>query len=182
MLTVLVHRLLFCLSFKNQSASRLQIPRFTLSQMTMDLFLFTYFFFPLSPTKLLQDLTIRGAGWVSYLKRELLTLLKHLGWLPIFDGVHVAHIFSFLCCVLSVVVLWLVCPMLPVSLDCPFLIALSLFSNVYKHLPRSMQKCQIHIFLGLFFRFFFLIVTTVWIREAFDWSVFQLYLGRGQIQ
>jgi hypothetical protein len=34
-------------------------------------------------------------------------------------------------CVLFIFVLCLVCPMLPVSLDCPFLIATSVFSNVY---------------------------------------------------
>jgi len=120
----------------------------------MDISFLHIFFFPLSPTKLLQDLTIRGAGWVSYTKQEQLILLNHLGWLPIFGGVHVAHLFSFLCCVLFVFVLCLVCPMLPVSLDCQFLIALSLFSNVYQHLPRNIQKRQIHIFLRLLFPFF----------------------------
>ena len=35
------------------------------------------------------------------------------------------------CCILFVVVLCLVCPMLPVSLDYPFSIAASVFSNVY---------------------------------------------------
>ena len=51
-------------------------------------------------------------------------------------SVCVAHLFSFLCCVffcfllLFVFILHLVCPMLPVSLDCPFLIAPSVFSNI----------------------------------------------------
>ena len=36
-----------------------------------------------------------------------------------------------LCCVFSIVLLRLVYPMLPVSLDCPFLIVPSVFSNVY---------------------------------------------------
>ena len=44
----------------------------------------------------------------------------------VFGGVHVAHLFSFLCCVF-VFVLCLVC----VSIDCPFLIALLVFANVY---------------------------------------------------
>ena len=51
-----------------------------------------------------------------------------------FVGVRVVHIFSFLCCV----VFLFVClrpvsryPMLPVSLDCPFLITPSVFSNIY---------------------------------------------------
>ena len=46
----------------------------------------------------------------------------------------VAHSFSFLCyCVfaLSVFVLCLVHPVIPVSLDCPFLIVPSVFSNVH---------------------------------------------------
>ena len=42
-----------------------------------------------------------------------------------------------LCCVLSVLALCLLCPMLPVSLACSFLIFLSVFSNVYLHLPNT---------------------------------------------
>jgi len=42
------------------------------------------------------------------------------------------HICLVFCVVfLFVFILCLVCPILPVSLDCPFLIALSVFSNVY---------------------------------------------------
>ena len=37
----------------------------------------------------------------------------------------------FLCCVLYFFVLCLVYPMLPVYLDCPFMVAPSVFSNVY---------------------------------------------------
>ena len=55
----------------------------------------------------------------------------------VFVGVY--RLFSFLCCVelccflyiLFAFVMFLVCPMLPVSLDCSFCIALSVFSNVY---------------------------------------------------
>jgi hypothetical protein len=62
----------------------------------------------------------------------LLTLREHLGSSPVFSGICVANLFSFLCCVVFgfflcdvfVFVLCLVCPMLPVSLDCPFLIGL----------------------------------------------------------
>ena len=48
-----------------------------------------------------------------------------LGSRSVFGGFCVAHLFSFLCCVfvLLVFVLCLVHPMLPVSLDCPFLVA-----------------------------------------------------------
>jgi len=56
----------------------------------------------------------------------------------VFSGVRVDHLFSFLCCVLFlfccvlfVFVLCLVCPMLSVSLGCPFLIAPSVFSKAY---------------------------------------------------
>ena len=55
----------------------------------------------------------------------------------VFVGVRVAHLFSFLCCVffvLFVFVLCLVNPMLPVSLDCPFVIAPSVFFNVYQYM------------------------------------------------
>jgi len=52
-----------------------------------------------------------------------------------FGGVRVAHLFSFLCCVvllcLFVFVLCLVYPMLPVFLDFPFLIGSSVSPNVY---------------------------------------------------
>ena len=54
--------------------------------------------------------------WVSYKKQELLTLHKHLGSPPVF---------------------WLF------SLDCPFLIAPSVFSNIYWH------RCLINIFFIL---------------------------------
>jgi hypothetical protein len=62
----------------------------------------------------------------------------------IIGGVPFVHPFSFLCCVvlyccvLFVFVLYLVCPMLSVSLDCSFLIALSIFSIVY-----LIQSCRL---------------------------------------
>ena len=68
---------------------------------------------------------------MSYKRQELLALRWCLGSHPVFGGVRVAHLFSFLCCVLFVCVLCLACPMLPVSFECPFLIAPSVFSNVY---------------------------------------------------
>jgi hypothetical protein len=51
--------------------------------------------------------------------------------LLVFGGIRVAHLFSFHCGVLFVFVLCFVYPKLPVSLDYPFLIALSVLSNVY---------------------------------------------------
>ena len=54
----------------------------------------------------------------------------HLGSLPVFGRVRVAHLFSFLCCVfvLFVFVLCLVYPMLQVSLDCHFSFTLRLLN------------------------------------------------------
>ena len=58
-------------------------------------------------------------------------------------GVRVAHLFSFSVFCLLVFVLCLVCPMLPVSLDCPFLITPSVFSNVYlRYIQRSIKKVK----------------------------------------
>jgi hypothetical protein len=51
-------------------------------------------------------------------------LMSYLRCLCLFAYIGVQHI-------LSCVFLGIVCPVLPVSLDCPFLIALSIFSNVY---------------------------------------------------
>jgi hypothetical protein len=64
------------------------------------------------------------------------TWVHHLGSSPVFGGVRVLHLVRILC---SVVCLCFVCPrsvpsmpnMLPVSLDCSFLISHSVFSEVY---------------------------------------------------
>ena len=58
---------------------------------------------------------------LSYKKQELLTFQEHSQVL----------VGSVLCCVFYLSSSCPVCPMLSVSLDCPFLIALSVFSNVY---------------------------------------------------
>jgi len=58
---------------------------------------------------------------VCLIKGKHAYLREHLRSSPVFDEVKVAHLFSFLCCVvlclcvLFVFVLCLVCPMLPVS-------------------------------------------------------------------
>ena len=63
----------------------------------------------------------------------MLTPPEHLGSPTVVGGVRVVHHFNFcvvfLC--LLVFVLFLVPPMLPVSLDCPLLITPSVFSHVY---------------------------------------------------
>jgi hypothetical protein len=70
---------------------------------------------------------------VSHKRQELLALREKLGPPPVFTGVSVVHRFSFLCCAFFLLVfgLCLVCPVLSVSLDCPFFIACSVFSNIY---------------------------------------------------
>ena len=69
-----------------------------------------------------------------YKKQKLLTHHKHLGFRFVvgFELLIVLVICVVVCFyVLSVFVLCFMCPMLPVFLDCPFLIALSVFSNGY---------------------------------------------------
>lgn len=51
------------------------------------------FYFPLSPTRRLLDLSIRVIRWEYYEKQELLTRREHLDFCEIW----VAHHFSFLC-------------------------------------------------------------------------------------
>ena len=73
----------------------------------------------------------RVKWWVSYKRQKLFTLSEHLGSSPVFWWV------LFIVLGFSVVFLFFVCPrlvhpMLPVSLDCPLLIAPSVFScNAY---------------------------------------------------
>ena len=68
---------------------------------------------------------------MSYKKQELLTL----GSSMVVDRIHAAHLISFLCCVFCFVFFCVMCvcyvPMLPVSVDCLFLICHSVFSDVY---------------------------------------------------
>jgi hypothetical protein len=70
---------------------------------------------------------------VFYKWQKLLTLHEHLGLPPVFFGGCSSFEFPVLCWFFVVVmfVLCLVCPMLPVFLDCPFLTVPSAFSNVY---------------------------------------------------
>jgi len=68
---------------------------------------------------------------VSYKSKALFTLHQHLVSLPIFDGVRIADLFSFRCCVVFFVCLCHVRPMLLVSPDCPFWNGPPVFSDVY---------------------------------------------------
>ena len=74
------------------------------------------------------DLTICVAWQVSFKIQELLTLREYLGSPPCFWWARVAK-FSVLC--FFFFALCLVCLMLPVSLDCSFLIVPSVFPSVY---------------------------------------------------
>jgi len=65
------------------------------------------------------------------MKQEMLILHYHMDSAPDFGVVGAANLFKSLFCVLFVFVLCLWCPMLPVYLDCSFLITLSVFSDVY---------------------------------------------------
>ena len=77
-------------------------------------------------------LTLQVTQRVYYKRQELYTVREHLGSPSISGEVRFAHLFSFVqCFVLFVFVMCLVGPMSPVSLNCPFLICPSVFSNVY---------------------------------------------------
>ena len=78
----------------------------------------------------LPDLTIWVRRWVSCRKQELLTIRKHPCPPLIFWWCQCCSFFLVFC----VVLFYFVCPMLPVSLDCSFLILPSVFSDVYLQL------------------------------------------------
>ena len=73
--------------------------------------------------------------WYSSLnmKQELLTFREHMDSPPDFWWVRIPNRFTYLSCIFCLVcfVLCLANPILPVSLDCPFLVAPSVFPNVY---------------------------------------------------
>jgi hypothetical protein len=96
----------------------------SISQMTMNLLPFTYIIF-------LAFIVINyiKTRRMSHKKQELLT--THKPWFS--GGGCFAPIFSFMCCVFCIAYLsssCVLCPMLQLSVDCPFLIVLSLFSNI----------------------------------------------------
>jgi hypothetical protein len=66
---------------------------------------------------------------MSYKTHELLALGVHMGSPPVFDGVCVANLFSFLRCVVCVLFVFVLC--LVFSLDCPFLSVPSVFAKVF---------------------------------------------------
>ena len=74
----------------------------------------------------------------------------------------VAHLFSFLCFVFCFVCLVLcrMCLLLPISLDCPFLISISGFSNVYLAYQNSVSE---------------------WLQLSAKSAIFQLYHGENKL-
>ena len=76
-----------------------------------------------------DDGNSKNASWarVSYKKQKSLTLREHLDLPPVFGGVRVAHLFSFLCCVCRFVCLR---PNVA-SVSWLSIIARSVFSHVY---------------------------------------------------
>jgi len=67
-------------------------------------------------------------------------LMSCLRYLSLFAYCGVQHI---LCCVFHLFVLCLVCPMLPVSMDCPYLIAPSVFCNVFCLVSLHYEYCSL---------------------------------------
>ena len=83
-----------------------------------------------------------------------MSYLRYLCWFA-HSGVHHKRVVFF---VLFVTVLCFVWPMLPISLDCPFLIAPSVLSNVYFQIIFASIYCIVFVFVFLFsfvFVFFF---------------------------
>ena len=70
-------------------------------------------------------------GWMCYRKQELFTLHEHLSSPYVFGGDHVNHLFFSFLFLYSLSSSCLVYSMLPVSLDCSFLIAPMVFCNTY---------------------------------------------------
>ena len=110
--------------------------------------------------------------WMSYKKQELLTLHEHVTWVHhqfLVGSMLLIFLVSVFClsssCVLFVFILCLVCPMLPVSLDCPFLIVSLGFSRVYfkPYLFKLKQQssAQMQLISRTFSFFLFLVMIVV---------------------
>ena len=84
----------------------------------------------LNPTLLISIITY---FYISYMRQEPLTLREHLDFtLGLVISILFIIFVSLLCiCSLFAFVLCLVCPLMVVSLECPFLIVLSVFAYVF---------------------------------------------------
>ena len=71
---------------------------------------------------------------MCYRNRNWLPLSENLGSAKLFFVISVAHLFSFLCFLFCWSSFCAMCPVLLVSLDCPFFIVPFVFSNVYSFL------------------------------------------------
>ena len=88
-------------------------------------------------------LTIWVAWRLSYKRTGADYPSRTLGFTPGFSWSQLLIFFSFLCCAFCSVCLRPVYPTLPVSLDCPFLIAPSVFSNVYWQIFKAHWTIQL---------------------------------------
>jgi len=79
---------------------------------------------------------------VSYKKQKSLTLREHLDLPPVFGGVRVAHLFSFLCCVCRFVSSIQCCQYLMMVYYCPFGFLSCLFSETTKNVL-NVEHCMI---------------------------------------
>ena len=94
--------------------------------------LFTLFMFACAQQCLIRIDCMSGMV-LSCGRWELLSLRGRLGSPPVLEGFMLLNVLAFcvVFCGLFVFVMCLLCPILPVSLDCPFLTAISVFFNVY---------------------------------------------------
>ena len=85
----------------------------------------------------------------------------YLRYVCLFAHSGVQHI---MCCVfiMCVFVLCLVYPMLPSSLECPFLITPSVFSNVYLRCM-DVKRCSVHLYPHLFSRVFMFMLSYLYL-------------------
>jgi hypothetical protein len=80
------------------------------------------------------DLSPRLVSDIHHPGMSVTSITPACQWHPsprLLSQIRVVHLFSFVFIILFVFVMCRLCPMLPVSLDCSFVIVLSVFSNVY---------------------------------------------------
>ena len=74
----------------------------------------------------IKEISLCGWNLISTIRKNMVSFRTG------FNQVRVTHLFSFTCCVFACFSLFgVICPVLPVSLYSPFLIAALVFSNVY---------------------------------------------------
>jgi hypothetical protein len=107
-----------------------------ISNYNVSITFFADVFFPLSLRRLLSDLTVYMSNCLTRNCLPFMSTWVHTRIL-VRSVLPIVLVFFVVCFALFVFVLCLVYPMLSVSLDCQFLITLSVFSNVVMHTIRS---------------------------------------------